>query len=166
MNLQVKKFFDLMREIQIKKPETIIYGYISNGLTLDEQSQLNIIDFKLPSIRTYSEYLEESAESFFGNIVLFHPSDLYNFQYYVDEYPGLIGKWLCIGKIIDNPLLLNLNTGRVHLFVGYPSNCYDKELGDFEEFLRDYVFGEKYSSLFPWVDEDEWYFFLKNFLMT
>ncbi|MFB5764121.1 hypothetical protein [Paenibacillus medicaginis] len=165
MNPQVKKYFNLMRKSQIENPETIVYGYISDGLTIEEQSQLDVIDFTLPFVKSYSEYLQESAESFFGSIVLFNPIDLHNFQYYIRELPGLSGDWICIGKVIDNSLLLNINTGQVHLFVGYPSQCYDKELGSFEEFILNYVFGEKYSSLIPWTDEDDWYFFLKNILL-
>jgi len=155
-----------MRKLQLEDPEMIVYGHLERGLTLDEMRQLDIIDLTMPVLKPYFEFLQESAESFFGNIVLFNPKEFLFFQYYIQDLTELAESWICIGKFIDSPLLLNLITGKVYIFLGYPSDFYYKELGGFEEFILKYVFGEKYSVLIPWTEEDDWCYFLKNILLV
>lgn len=163
MNLKIRQCINLLKKTLEEYPETFMFGYISDGTSFDKlKSKEFLFDFNKPILKPYIDFLEETAEAWFGNIVLFNLSILHEFQYYVEELQSLKEEWICIGKIISDPLLINNCSGEVHLFSGYPYSIIDKQLGSFEHFLLNYVFGKGYSELIPWIEEDDWYQFLEQ----
>ena len=98
-------------------------------------------------------------------------------QWLADDYPGGRDRWLCIGRLDDEPILLDRRSGEVYWI--YPdtpddiveafsdpddrSHCF----GDLDGFLLNDVLGDRYKLHYDDNEgydyaEDEWYQLLKH----
>ncbi|RNB51437.1 hypothetical protein EDM57_22405 [Brevibacillus gelatini] len=159
--LQVKK---LLRE----SPSSLSFGIIEDGLNDDliSQNKKLFIDSN-EKVYEYVDFIKDVSGFSLGSIVLFDFPRIHEFQNLLDFLPDWEKNWLCIGKIMSEPMGINKNDGSVNWFSEIPYDDEGMNLGTFNNFMKEYVFGEKYSEIVPWVDEDEWYqFMIKNKLIT
>ncbi|KOP64761.1 hypothetical protein AMS62_05440 [Bacillus sp. FJAT-18019] len=142
------------------------FGTIEDGITKDMLS-LNEGLFKINGkLGQYVDFVKEVSGFSLGSIVLFNFSRIKEFQNLLDFLPEWESKWLCIGKIMSEPIGINKEDGNVYWFSEIPYSDEGMNLGSFNSFLKEYVFGHKYSDFIPWADEDEWYqFMVKNKLI-
>ena len=87
------------------------------------------------------------------------PKKINELQKRVEWIPGEKEQWIQIGVIGDSPMLIRKSDGMVYQFFTEPElkNPFF-ELGQFDDFLDNYVLGEKYLVLFSSAKEDdEWF---------
>ncbi|MFB5764123.1 hypothetical protein [Paenibacillus medicaginis] len=141
----------------------LTFGIIEDGIAEDVLS-LNRELFVNSDKRVgqYTDFVKEVSGFSLGSIVLFDFSRIREFQNLLEFLPEWETKWLCIGKIMSEPIGINKEDGNVYWFSEIPYNDEGMDLGSFNNFLKEYIFGYKYSEIVPWVDEDEWYQFMKK----
>ncbi|OPH46703.1 hypothetical protein BC351_14555 [Paenibacillus ferrarius] len=83
-----------------------------------------------------------------------------DYQNLLDFLPDWETNWLCVGKIMSEPLGINKQDGNVYWFSEIPYSNEGICLGTLDKFLGNYVFGRKYYEIVPWIDEDDWYQFM------
>lgn len=141
--------------------DTIVFAKISCGIKENELlGTSELLDNS--KLTEYIDFLKESRDSAFGEVVLFSYSELQEYQYYIDELPDKYSDLICIGKILSDPIMISKKDGKVYWISGYPYLLNKKCLGNFNRFMMIYVFGRRYSQIIPWADEDEWYKFLRE----
>ena len=95
--------------------------------------------------------------------------DLYSFemlcksQYRVKEISGGENNWICIGQILYEPIAINKTDKKVYRFYqGHEKDINYDCFGSFDEFLSEYVFGNKYIDIIPSFETDGWNMLIKN----
>lgn len=111
----------------------------------------------------YFNFLQVCNGARCGSIDLWSAELIPKNQYRVTEMEGGKEKWLCIGQVLYEPLVMNLVDEGIYLFYqGFEKDIEAKYLGKLDDFLENYVFGAKYAELIPDVEDEEWYRFLKK----
>ena len=96
----------------------------------------------------------------FGDIILWSTEELLDNQYRV---PAEEPSWYEIGQLLYEPLFLDRHTQQVI----FPADSYEgiEEINiDFDTFVKEYIFGNKYKEKVIGYDnaEDDWAVFLSN----
>lgn len=114
-------------------------------------------------IKSYGSFLSICNGARCGAIDLWSYNTFLKSQYKVTDIQGGKDKWVCIGQIIYEPLVASIENEDIYLFYqGFEKEIPGKYLGYFDDFLSNYVFGKKYSELFPNAEKEEWYMMLKR----
>lgn len=129
----------------------------------DEKYEIDdVLDFypmysvkNIEIIKDYIEFLSE-VRRFSLEVVLIQDVDsIGNIQFYCEEMES--DEWICIGNIIDELIFISTIDGRVAWLQGLPEEEKTiKELGDFNHFMNNYVFGKKYLEIYD-GQELKWY---------
>ncbi|MBE6842549.1 MAG: hypothetical protein E7510_06920 [Ruminococcus sp.] len=156
MNDKLKTVIKTIRLELNNDPDGIIIGKIRNGNT--EQS-----DNSNPKIQSYFDFLKECNGVRCGSIDIFGADIIQDYQFMVNNIPGGNDKWLYIGQILYEPVVINKIDSKVYRFFRGNEDINTADcLGLFDEFLLNYVFGDKYAEIVPDAEDDEWYRFLKK----
>ena len=138
--------FRLKKELE-KNPRNTIFGKINGGnSSISEQG-------------VYYDFLRSADGLRAGAIDLWGYKDLNRNQYMVQDKI----KWICIGQIDYIPLMLKKDTNEVYIYNEILEE--DKQwilISYFNEFIINYVLGDKYCMIVPNYIEDLWYKFIKN----
>ena len=113
--------------------------------------------------KSYCDFLNVCNGGRFGAIDLWSNELVSNNQYRVTDIVGGNENWFCIGQVLYEPLVVNLDTEDIYLFYqGCENDIEAKCFGNLDSFLSDYVFGKKYAEIIPDAEEEEWYIFLNK----
>ncbi|MBU5354914.1 hypothetical protein KQI74_21690 [Paenibacillus barcinonensis] len=152
-----KQLHNLITRVKIKleaEPKGIIYGEFYKGNT-DIKSSDKVL-------KPYFEFLGVTDGARCGVMDFWSFNELGSHQYRIADLIGGLEKWIEIGQILYEPLVIDKHSGEVFCFEqGYQIST-DKSLGDFNYFISNYVFGPKYKEFVPDVDLDDWFQFLKR----
>ncbi|OKP86582.1 hypothetical protein [Paenibacillus sp. P32E] len=152
MDSRLKSIIDNVKNKLIDEPDSIIIGELNHGNKFIKTDEVHLKD--------YFDFLSEVDGARCGAIDLWSYDELSQHQIRVSDY--LDGKWLEIGQVLYEPIVINENSGQVYCFkLGYPFQE-AQPLGDFNYFLINYVFGRKYEELVPDSHLDYWYQFLEK----
>lgn len=156
MNSKLKQIIQTVKSELGKDPSSIIIGKICDG---NKNETLNCD----PKVQLYYDFLKECDGASCGSIDFWNSEMVLNEQYKVTDMPGGRENWFCIGQILYEPIVLNKTDTKVYRFYqgfedGIELDCF----GDFDDFLLEYVFGDKYAKIIPEAYEDEWYRLLKK----
>ena len=158
MDNTLRDIIKKIRKVFKEDPDSTVIGKLTEGITNEEiRKNDNVITYNDTLFKEYYEFLNTSEESAFGAIVFFGYNELSKYQFYVEDIPRGFSQWVCIGKIMSDPIMLSKRNGEVYCFSGHPFEVIEKGFGNFDYFLFNYVFGEKYSEIIPGTDEDGWY---------
>jgi hypothetical protein len=110
--------------------------------------------------RAYGSLLARVDGGRFGGIDLWRHDEVAGAQFYVDEeVPGGTARWLCVGRITTDVILIDRNTGEVRLFAPPYSrpDPQGENLGDLDTFLDEIATGARYLAVvgqYPpeWID--------------
>jgi hypothetical protein len=158
---------DDMRQVMEKaknalreKSSNMTFGIIEDRVTNEElRTNDDWIEDSLPTLQGYLAFIMVYSGASLGSILLYRFNELKRFRNSLDFLPNWEEEWLCIGKIMSEPIGLNKRNGNVYWFSEIPFEDEGICLGQFDDFLKNVVFGEKYAEIVPWIDEDEWYQF-------
>lgn len=167
LNKELKDKIKVMMEILNPdiNPLNLSIGWIE----LYEENKIEeVFDFypmymyeDLEILKDYVVFLSEVDQFIAGAITMMAMDELKNIQFCVEEMED--DEWICIGKIIDEPIFININDGGVVWLQGLPEEEKTiKELGDFNYFMNNYVFGKKYTELYNGSEQSNWYKKLKE----
>ncbi|KMZ39638.1 MULTISPECIES: hypothetical protein [Bacillales] len=153
MQKTIKSKLDIMRRVFEEDPFNLVIGDI-----VEESSLKTIVNDDL--LQDYYLFLNEYSSIRCGVVIIFGRNELQNYQFPVADMPGEHQTWLCIGKVEPYPLFINKTNGQICCLISEPGAeekiiCY----GDINNFLDEYMLGEKYPEL---GGEDEWYDLLKS----
>ena len=135
-------------------PDAILIGEIPEGARNIPQE---VLDWGAPA---YSAFLKLCNGGSFGDIILWSTEELLDNQYRVPaEQPSRYE----IGQLLYEPLFLDKHTQQVI----FPADSYEGMEGfevDFDTFVKEYIFGNKYKEKVIGYDseEDDWAVFLSN----
>lgn len=139
-------------------PDGPVIGKLRGGKALNLKRLEN-------GVTEYYSFLVISNGARCGAIDIFSYETMLESQYYLeflDEGQYDVREWVYVGQCLYDPIILNKISGLVYQFYeGTPleeGECY----GPFNVFLNEYVFGEKYETIIPDVDDDKWYQLLKE----
>lgn len=153
MNNELCKKISKARYELSKDVSSVIFGELNDGVVCDENLR----------IKPYCDFLNVCNGASCGDIDLWSNEDIGQNQFRVTDLDGGSEKWVCIGQILYEPLVINLDSEEVYLFYqGHEKEIEGKCFGKFDDFLMEYVFGEKYAEIIPDVQDDEWYSFLRR----
>ena len=135
-------------------PDAILIGEIPEGARNIPQE---VLDWGAPA---YSAFLRLCNGGSCGDIILWSVEELLDNQYRV---PSDQPSWCEIGQLLYEPLFLDKETQHVL----FPADSYDGIEGidvDFDTFVREYIFGNKYKEKIIGYDnaDDDWSGFLKE----
>ncbi|MCG7316155.1 hypothetical protein [Brevibacillus laterosporus] len=134
---------------------------MKDGITEDGfNNNQKLIGDSYQKIEQYMEFVKEASDFSLGSIVLFEYQEIKDFQNLLDFLPDWQENWLCIGKIMSEPIGINKQDGNVYWFLEIPYDDKGLYFGSFDVFLEKVVFGQNYSEIIPGVDEDDWYQFM------
>lgn len=134
MNDELKQKIETVRDKLQNESLAMIIGKLNEGKNCE----------KSVSIKSYCDFLKICNGARCGSIDLWSEELLANNQYRVLELDGADEKWMCIGQVLYEPLVIDLDTEDVYLFCQGCENEIDgKCFGKLDIFLSDYVFGEK-----------------------
>ena len=142
------------RNCLVALPDAILIGEIPQGARSIPQE---VLDW---GATAYSAFLRLCNGGSFGDIVLWSVEELLDNQYRVpSEQPS----WCEIGQLLYEPLFLDKDTQHVL----FPADRYEgiEEIDvDFDTFVREYIFGNKYKEKIIGYDnaDDDWSGFLKE----
>lgn len=134
-----------------------------NGIIIGELGEKNLMINNDNSIlEEYFDFLRECDGARCGSIDFWSFKELSLHQYRIVNLATEGKCWIEIGQILYEPLVINKIDGKVYRF--YQNQSIDKRecFGDFDNFLLNYVFGEKYSQIVPDTHDDDWYQFLRK----
>lgn len=143
-----------------KDSSSIIYAQFSSGLKGINRENAS-------SIGVYYDFLQVCNGCRCGIIDLWDYDNLSRNEWVIEQRQNEKKSLISIGQILYEPLILDTISGDVYTF----SRDDDDEtpmikIGDFEYFLINYVFGEKYQQIIPYSEDDEWTLFLKRNLIS
>ena len=136
-------------------PDAILIGEIPEGAKNISPEVLQLI------APAHCAFLKLCNGGSFGDIILWSTEELLDNQYRV---PADQSSWYEIGQLLYEPLFLDKHTQHVI----FPSDSYEgiEEIDvDFNTFVSEYIFGNKYKEKIIGYDnaEDDWSGFLNNF---
>ena len=135
-------------------PDAILIGEIPEGAKNISSEVLQLI------APAHCAFLKLCNGGSFGDIILWSVEELLDNQYRV---PSDQPSWCEIGQLLYEPLFLDKETQHVL----FPADSYDGIEGidvDFDTFVREYIFGNKYKEKIIGYDnaDDDWSGFLKE----
>ena len=135
-------------------PDAILIGEIPEGAKNISPEVLQLI------APAHCAFLKLCNGGSFGDIILWSTEELLDNQYRV---PANQSSWCEIGQLLYEPLFLDKETQHVL----FPADSYDGIEGidvDFDTFVREYIFGNKYKEKIIGYDnaDDDWSGFLKE----
>lgn len=156
MNTILLQTFKLVKNELDKNPASVIFAQLKPGIKIDEEEAIKKND-------AYSEFLKVTDGARFGAIDFWSYDDLKRNQFVLHERQNSNGTLLSVGQILYQPLILDSADQSVYTFkqdddLAIPLTF----IGDFDDFLSTYVFGEKYQEIIPDYNGDEWILFLKT----
>ncbi len=155
MDGQLKSIIGKVKEKLVAEPDSIIYGELNEGNTG--------IKFDNDYLKQYFEFLKESDGARCGAVDLWSFNELSLHQSRVSDFLGGTEKWIEVGQVLYEPLVIEKYSGQVYYFYqGHPARV-GQTFGDFNYFLLNYVFGRRYEELVPDAHLEDWYQFLKRF---
>lgn len=167
MNTELMQNIFRAKHLLEANPTNMSFGIIGEGTDEDElQRNETLFASAGKQLAEYTDFVKKVSYFSLGSIVLFEFTRIRNFQNLLNFLPEWETQWLCIGKIMAEPIGINREDGRVYWFSEIPYNDEGTDLGSFPQFLKTYVFGPKYAEVIPGPDEDEWVqFMIKNELI-
>ncbi|MGG3889849.1 hypothetical protein [Metabacillus fastidiosus] len=120
------------------------------------------IEFDTVCFKQYYHFLTLSDGARCGVIDLWSYNELPLHQFHASELTGGVEKWVEIGQVLYGPLVIEKNSGLIYYFHEYYSESMGENLGNFNYFMLNYVFGQKYGELLPDSHLEDWYSFLKR----
>ncbi|MCM3290086.1 hypothetical protein M3661_08085 [Paenibacillus sp. MER 180] len=154
MKNQLKEKIELMKGVLEEDPLYLVIGDIMEETepVLTPTNDAN---------QDYQDYLNEYSSLRCGSVILFGRKELQQFQFPVADMPGQFEEWVCIGKIDPDPLFISKKNGQICCLVGEPGmEMKITSYGAFNEFLENFVFGERYVEV---GGSDKWYDLLKSY---
>ena len=135
-------------------PDAILIGEIPEGAKNISPEVLQLI------APAHCAFLKLCNGGSFGDIILWSTEELLDNQYRV---PANQSSWCEIGQLLYEPLFLDKDTQHVI----FPADSYEgiEEINiDFDTFVKEYIFGNKYKEKVIGYDnaEDDWAVFLSN----
>ena len=135
-------------------PDAILIGEIPEGA---ENMPSEVLQLIAPA---HCAFLKLCNGGSFGDIILWSTEELLDNQYRV---PAEQPSWYEIGQLLYEPLFLDKHTQQVI----FPADSYEgiEEINiDFDTFVKEYIFGNKYKEKVIGYDseEDDWAVFLSN----
>ena len=135
-------------------PDAILIGEIPEGA---ENIPPEVLQLIAPA---HCAFLNLCNGGSFGDIILWSTEELLDNQYRV---PAEQPSWYEIGQLLYEPLFLDRHTQQVI----FPADSYEgiEEINiDFDTFVKEYIFGNKYKEKVIGYDneEDNWAVFLSN----
>ena len=134
--------------------DAILIGEIPKGAKNISSEVLQLI------APMHNDFLKLCNGGSFGDIILWSTEELLDNQYRV---PAEQPSWYEIGQLLYEPLFLDKHTQQVI----FPADSYEgiEEINiDFDTFVKEYIFGNKYKEKVIGYDneEDNWAVFLSN----
>ncbi|WP_094701231.1 hypothetical protein [Brevibacillus laterosporus] len=161
MNNELSKVIKIIKNELKSKNSNISFGIIEDGITEDVfNNNQELIGDSYQKIEQYMEFVKEASGFSLGSIVLFEYQEIKEFQNLLDFLPDWQENWLCLGKIMSEPIGINKQDGNVYWFSEIPYDDKGLCFGSFDVFLEKFVFGQNYSEIIPGVDDDDWYQFM------
>lgn len=155
MDTKLFHTINLVKKELDKDPASIIFAQLKPGV--------KVSDDEAEKMGVYSDFLEVTNGSRFGAIDLWSYGDWKTNQFVLHNRQNAQGSLISIGQILYEPLVLDINDQSVYTFRQYEGQDVPMTLiGDFDYFLKNYVFGERYGEIIPDYDTDEWILFLKS----
>lgn len=135
-------------------PDAILIGEIPEGAKNIPPEVLQLI------APAHCAFLKLCNGGSFGDIILWSTEELLDNQYRI---PANQSSWYEIGQLLYEPLFLDKDTQHVI----FPTDSYEgiEEIDvDFNTFVSEYIFGNKYKEKIIGYnnDEDDWSVFLNN----
>ena len=135
-------------------PDAILIGEIPEGA---ENISPEVLQLIAPA---HCSFLKLCNGGTFGDIILWSAEELLENQYHI---PAEQPSWYEIGQLLYEPLFLDKHTQQVI----FPADSYEgiEEINiDFDTFVKEYIFGNKYKEKVIGYDseEDDWAVFLSN----
>ncbi len=146
MNVELQHRITLIRTALENDSDGITVGDLPPG-TLSVPPQL----LDLPS---YCAFVRETNGARFGGVDFWTVEDLERNQYLVDELPSGRNRWICIGQVLYQPLLLSRQTEQVHLMDLENPDGLGRSFGSLDDFLSLLV-GSGYEGVLD-VRDDVW----------
>lgn len=104
----------------------------------------------------FADLLAEADGGRFGSIDVWSLAEYEAKQYPSVDFPGGRERWLIIGQLLYEPMALDSKTGQLYLFARDGDED-GENLGEFDEFFTDAVFGSRYAQVIADGDKDEWW---------
>ena len=135
-------------------PDAILIGEIPEGA---ESIPPKVLQLIAPA---HCSFLKLCNGGTFGDIILWSAEELLENQYHI---PAEQPSWYEIGQLLYEPLFLDKHTQHII----FPTDVYEGIEGievDFDTFVREYIFGNKYKEKIIGYDneDDDWSVFLSN----
>lgn len=137
-------------------PNSIIYGELNSGI--EKSLENNTIPVE------YYYFLELSNGARCGGIDIWSYEELPSHQFRVSDFSGGNEKWIEVGQVLYEPLVIDKEAGTVFLYKD--EQKLEGVAGDFKDFSLYYIFGKKYKELIPDSHLDEWFQLLKRLDLT
>ncbi|WP_145045803.1 hypothetical protein [Paenibacillus xylanexedens] len=153
MNSQLKRTIDQVKEVLMQDHDSIVYGQLHSGLGYTLPS-----DF--PHLRQYYDFLGISNGARCGVIDLWSYEELKKNQYRMTSWVNDVSDWLEVGQILYEPLVINRKSGLLYVLKEEEYIKEEENIGECDDFLFNYVFGDKYYSIAEGVDD--WWLLLKR----
>lgn len=154
MNELLKITIEKVKEDFISEPDSIIYGELNDG-------NKSICSNEGP-LKEYFDFLRICDGARFGAIDLWSYGELPLHQTRISDFSGGPEKWIEVGQILYEPLVIEKESGFVYCFYqGHPAKT-GQTLGEFDCFMLNYVFGKKYKELIPDSHLEDWYQYLER----
>lgn len=165
MNDERRRRIELLRTALEADPRGMVIGEIPPGA-----AAIPPVDEPLQQHR---QFLLLTDGPRCGPFVFWSYSQLEADQWILDDYPGGRDRWLSIGRLDDEPILLDRRSGEVYwIFPGTPddivewlsdpddrSHCF----GELNYFLLNDVLGDRYREHYDDYADDEWYQLLQRY---
>lgn len=135
-----------------KDPNSIIFGELNKGIEKTQENSTIPLG--------YWYFLEISNGARCGGIDIWSYEELSSHQYRVSDISGGHAKWIEVGQVLYEPLVINKETEAVYLYKDEQKLL--KVANGFIEFIHNHTFGEKYEVLIPNSHLDEWFLLLKR----
>lgn len=128
-------------------------GLLAGDIHASAQIQTISIDNRW---QLFGDLLAEADGGRFGSIDIWSHTEYESKQYASIDFPGGQERWLIIGQLLYEPIALEAGTGRLCLF-RRDGNKNGEDLGAFDAFFTDVVFGARYAEIVSDGDQDEWW---------
>jgi hypothetical protein len=149
------------RRLLRQEEELSLTCYISEGTSRPPRDEL-------PG--EYVEFLRVANGAGFGRITILSGDHAMDSQFYADNVEGRaiqLGRdaWFCFGKVDDDPLFINRESGSVWAFpdrrrLWWQSDIFKQISNNLDSFINEYSLGNKYLILTGGSEDDPWWEFL------